>query len=64
MAKPDFKLSALDKSRQDKKVSSGKIGAAFKNEDGSITLLLDPGVGIQYNKDIVYKLFPSGDKDG
>lgn len=54
--KPDFILSALVKTTG---VKSGKIGCAWKNGDGSITLALDAGTIIEHHKDVLFTLFPN-----
>jgi hypothetical protein len=53
---PDFKLSALNKANDDR---AGKLGAAWKNPDGSISIKLDPGTALIYNPDVIYTLFPA-----
>jgi hypothetical protein len=53
---PDFILKALNK-RTDAK--SGKIGCAWANADGSLTVQLDMMVSLQYDADLVLTLFPN-----
>lgn len=40
----------------------GRIGAAWQNENGSITLTLDPFVDISGREDLVITLFPNDGK--
>lgn len=54
--KPDFWLKAMDKSKERHK--SGKIGAGWKNTDGSISIDLEPFVQLNGSKDLVLTLFP------
>ena len=56
--KPDYRLSALDKSTDDR----GQIGVAWKNTNGSISIVLNPWVQISANRDMVLMLFPVLDK--
>jgi hypothetical protein len=53
--KPDYKLKALDKFSGRK---NNDLGAAWKNEDGSISIVLNPCVQISSNADLVLNLFP------
>lgn len=52
---PDYVLKALNKITGDK---TGKIGVAWKNEDGTLTLALDMLINLSSDKNIVLKLFP------
>lgn len=54
--KPTHRLKILDKENNKK----GIIGAGWKNPDGSITIVLDVAVAIDYEncKDKVITLFP------
>lgn len=54
--KPDFILKALNKYTDQR---TGKIGAAWNNKDGSISLVLDLGVQIHQEDGIVIMLFPN-----
>lgn len=56
--KPDYRLAVMDK-EFDKK---GRIGAAWANDDGSISIVIDPGCSASYNPNFVYTLFPNDDK--
>lgn len=53
--KPDFKLSALNKTNEHK----GKVGAAWKNPDGTISIALDPFVALSANDNLLITLFPN-----
>lgn len=44
-------------------VRSGKIGAAWNNPDGSVSLVLDPGTVIEFHKDVVLTLFPNNRRE-
>jgi hypothetical protein len=59
--KPDFWVKAMDK-RVLGKVSSAKVGAAWKNSDGSISIDLNPFTTLETvsrsPKDLVITLFP------
>lgn len=52
---PDYVLKALDKS-DDR--NSGKIGAGWNNDDGSITIALNRFVFIESHPDLLITLFP------
>jgi len=56
MVSPNLVLKAMDTVTGAK---SGKLGAAWFNNDGSVSLHLDPGVSISYNVAICYMLFPN-----
>lgn len=51
---PDFRVAAMNKKTDEK----ANIGAAWKNEDGSISVTLDSFVKIEGSKDILITLFP------
>lgn len=53
---PDYHLKALNK-RTDER--SGKLGAAWLNSDGSISLVLDMCTSLVSNPDLVLTLFPT-----
>jgi hypothetical protein len=53
---PDYILKVMDKVTDAK---SGKLGVAWVNEDGSLTIQVDPGVAISYTSTQVVKLFPN-----
>lgn len=56
--KPDFRVGALNKVTDRK---NRRIGAAWINPDGSITVVLDDFIVIQGGADLVITLF-KGDK--
>lgn len=51
---PDYNVKALNKRTGDR---TGKIGAGWKNEDGSISVKLDMFVTIAYDPDLLVTLF-------
>ena len=53
--KPDFRIKVLDKSTSEK---CNDAGAAWNNEDGSISIVLSPCTTLIRNKDILITLFP------
>ncbi len=53
---PDFHLKALNRRTERR---TGKIGAAWLNTDGSITLQLDMCISIPDDPDILLTLFPN-----
>jgi hypothetical protein len=57
--RPDFILKAMNKTTDQR---TGKIGAAWINQDGSIALVLDPAVQIHSDPELVIMLFPN-DRD-
>ena len=56
--KPDYKFKVLNKSTELK----GEIGAAWKNTDGSISVVLNPCVVLNANDDLVLNLFPQDEE--
>lgn len=50
---PEYKLHAMNK-RTDEK---SKVGAAWLNESGSISIVLDPFIVLAGSKDLVLTLF-------
>jgi hypothetical protein len=54
---PDFVLKAMNKATGSK---TGKVGAAWQNEDGSISLVLD--LPIMPSPDMVYTLFTNDEE--
>ncbi len=54
--KPDYLLKAMNKTTGEK---TGRIGAAWNNEDGSINIVLDLCVQLSGDKDIELRLFPN-----
>lgn len=56
---PDFVVKLLDKTTEKR----GRIGAAWTNEDASISISLDPFVVLpKYPNELVITLFPNEDK--
>lgn len=56
--KPDYTVNALDKDSNVK----GRVGAAWKQEDGSIQITLDPWVTLRgrgFNVNLLVTLFPA-----
>lgn len=52
--KPHYRLKFLNKKTEE----TGEIGAVWVNEDGSMTLVLNPMVTVVQSRDIVLTLFP------
>jgi len=52
---PDYRLKILNKSTDSK---CPNAGAAWINENGSITITINPGVRLIENRDLLYTLFP------
>lgn len=57
--KPHYRVRALNKQTDAK----GTIGAAWSNDNGTISIRLDPFIVLDGGKDIVITLFPEA-KDG
>lgn len=57
---PDFHLHAMNTETNQR---SGKIGAAWTNTDGTISLRLDEGVVIKQQKGVIFSLFHVTEKD-
>jgi len=55
--KPDFRFKFFNKKTEE----SGHIGAAWFNENGSISLVLEPKVMLVQRRDEVLTLFPTED---
>lgn len=53
---PDFVLKVLDKETG---IRSGKIGCAWKDEDGGLTIQLDPCVTLPSRPTLLIRLFPN-----
>lgn len=53
---PDFNITCLHKGSQDR---NNNLGVAWKQEDGSLRLKLNPGVVLSYDPDILIALFPN-----
>jgi hypothetical protein len=54
--KPDLVLMAMNTETGDR---TGKIGAGWLNEDGSVSVRLDDGVCIQQQRNVIFTLFPN-----
>ena len=54
--KPDFILKCLNKRTN---ARNDKLGVAWSNPEGNISLILDPCVCLTYDPDMVYTLFPN-----
>lgn len=57
--KPDYVLKVLNKDNEGR----CNVGAGWKNEDGSVSIQLNPCVVLQYDPQIVLTLFPKWDED-
>lgn len=57
--KPDYRMHALKKGTDEK----NRVGGAWANEDGSISIRLDAFVVLQADPDLVLTLFPEN-RDG
>jgi hypothetical protein len=54
-AKPaDFRVGALNKGTEDK----GNVGRGWRNDDGTITIVLNPFVVLEASKALLITLFP------
>lgn len=53
--KPDYRLKAMNKATDAK----AEVGAAWSNTDGSISIVLNPFVRLDYNTDLVLTMFPA-----
>lgn len=53
---PDLYLKAMNKATGQK---SGRLGVAWTNDDGSLSLALDMCVTLTSDPDVVYTLFPN-----
>ena len=52
--KPDWNLSAMDPEN----ICKGKVGAGWSNDDGTISMKLDPFVTLSAMDNLKIKLFP------
>lgn len=52
----DFILKAMDKTTDRR---SGRLGVAWMNGDGTLDVVLDPGVALVQGPGVVIKLFPN-----
>lgn len=56
--KPDYRVGV--KTRQSaSKSGQGTIGAAWKEDDGTISIVLNPCVVLRFEDDVVIRLFPN-----
>ena len=55
---PDFRVAALNKTTNEK----SNIGAAWTNEDGTISIVLSSFIVIHAEKALLITLFPNGGK--
>jgi len=55
--KPEYRLKALNKATDEK---NRNVGAAWVNDDGSISIDVEPFVVLYGGKDLVLTLFPEG----
>ena len=53
--RPDYELKAWHKTSN----ASGEVGAAWNNEDGSLSLVLNPGCMLMFDPEIKLRLFPN-----
>lgn len=58
--KPDYILKALNKKTDER---SGRLGAAWANKNGSISLIFDAFARLESNPDWVFTLFPNDRPD-
>lgn len=56
--KPDYKVKAMYKERDLK----GAVGAAWANEDKTISVVLDPFIHLQQDGTLLLTLFPLDEK--
>lgn len=57
--KPDYKLKVMDKTNK----NNGTIGVAWLNQDGSVSIRINPGTFLHYNPNLAITLFPN-DSEG
>jgi len=57
--KPNYKLKAMNKVNGDR---CNDVGAAWINPNGSISIVLNPCIKLEYNKDLILTLFPNGNE--
>ena len=58
--KPDFILKALNKKTDER---SGRLGVAWANKDGSVTLVFDPFARLENTAGWLFTLFPNDRPD-
>ncbi len=57
--KPDYDVAAMNKATDEK----ARVGAAWLNEDGSISITLSAFTKLESSKDLVITLFPLKKKE-
>ncbi len=57
--RPDYKVSALSRSSEHK----GNIGVAWVNQDGTVSIKLNPFTVLSAAQDLLITLFPNDDAD-
>jgi hypothetical protein len=57
--KPDYILKAINKVNQDK---SPRLGAAWINTNGTVSIIMDVGCTIGYDKELTITLFKNDGK--
>lgn len=55
--RPDYRVAAMNKDTEAK----GNIGAAWINENGTISVTIEPFIHIQGGKEMLITLFPNKD---
>lgn len=55
---PDFQVAALNKKTDEK----SNVGVAWKNDDGTISIILNSFVSLPGGKDMLITLFPPKEK--
>lgn len=53
--KPDFTVKAMDKTTDEK----NKVGGAWTNKDGTISIVLSPFIVLRSHPDLLITLFPA-----
>ena len=56
--KPDYRIAVKTRTKSVGKQGQGVIGAAWKEDDGSISISLSPCVVLRFEDDVGIKLFP------
>jgi len=56
--KPDYRVGVKTKQGAGKS-GQGTIGAAWKEDDGTISIVLNPCVVLRFEDDVVIRLFPN-----
>ena len=58
--KPDYRLKILNKVKNTRCYDAG---AAWDNKDGTITLIIAPGITLVEDENLLYTLFPVDDNN-